>query len=105
MELSLEEKIIEFVAEQTGVSKSKITLDTCLLDDLGIDGDDGIDFFDAFSSEFKVDLSELNLARHFGPEGPGFAGFLFLLLLPLYFLGYLVKWLIKKIFKVVAHPG
>lgn len=48
MEPSLEEKVREFVSEQTGVSINKINLDTCLFDDLGIDGDDGADFFDPF---------------------------------------------------------
>ncbi|MDZ4111513.1 MAG: hypothetical protein U1E18_18205 [Brevundimonas sp.] len=42
-----------------------------MLDDLGIDGDDAVAFFEMFESEFGVDLEPLyrDWSRHFGPEG------------------------------------
>lgn len=34
-----------------------------------VDGDDAEEFLNAFGARFDVDLSELDLQRHFGAEG------------------------------------
>ncbi len=65
----LAEDIIAFVARETGIHPSKLTLSTRLLDDLGIDGDDAVEFFEHFEQAFGVDLSDFPYYRHFGPEG------------------------------------
>jgi acyl carrier protein len=67
----LEKRIIEFAASQTGLDPAKIRLDSRLLHDLGMDGDDAVEFFENFSREFGVDITVLNedWDRHFGPEG------------------------------------
>lgn len=88
--------------EQTGVSINKINLDTCLLDDLGIDGDDGADFFASFLNEFGVDLSEIDLSRHFGPEGGGNIVVLFIILF--YLVYNFFRWLTMKIFRIALKP-
>ena len=58
-----------FVLEFRPASKGPLSADTGLLDDLGMDGDDAVEFMEAFSKEFDVDMSEFEFNRHFGPEG------------------------------------
>ena len=48
--------------------KGPLSADTRLLQDLGMDGDDGVEFMEAFSEEFDVDMSEFEFKRHFGLE-------------------------------------
>ena len=68
---SLEERVIAMVAEDRGLPVSKITPDKRLLDDLGMDGDDAVEFFEAFGERFGMNLTPLgeHWDRHFGPEG------------------------------------
>lgn len=63
----MEEDVINFVTEMTGVQASDITRDTLVNDELGIDGDDGREFLIEFSERFKVDLSPITCI-YFGPE-------------------------------------
>lgn len=69
----LEERVFRFVAGQTGVKVKKLTLDSRLLHDLGVDGDDATDFFDAYSKEFGVNIEKLrsDFGYYFGDEGGG----------------------------------
>ena len=62
------QEVIVLVAEQTGVSPSRITATTRIGEDLGVDGDDASDLLTAFASRFHVDLAGFQFARHFGPE-------------------------------------
>ena len=62
------QEVIHLVAEQTGVSPSRITASTRIGEDLGVDGDDASDLLTAFASRFHVDLAGFEFARHFGPE-------------------------------------
>jgi len=66
--MSLEDRVIEFIAEETGTKKSEITLDTLVNDDIGVDGVDGDELICLFSEKFDVDLSEMQ-DQYFGPEG------------------------------------
>lgn len=68
---SLEDRVIAMVAEHRGLPVSKITPDKRLLDDLGMDGDDAVEFFEAFGERFGMNLTPLgqHWDRHFGPEG------------------------------------
>jgi acyl carrier protein len=66
--------VIELVAEQTGVSPSRITATTRIGEDLGVDGDDASDLITAFATRFQVDIAAFNFSRHFGPEA-GFSPF------------------------------
>lgn len=60
-----------FAAETFGVHAKRITPDTTLAGDLGVDGADGWEFIAAFGARFGVDLSAFQASRHFGPEaGP-----------------------------------
>src|SRR3954453_7075274 len=62
------QEVLRFVADRCGVRKDKLTLDTTLFGDLGMDGDDADEFFEDFSKRFKVDLRGLDLPKHFGSE-------------------------------------
>jgi hypothetical protein len=58
-----------FVKEQTG--ENEIDIDTELQDDLGIRGDDAVDFLIAYGKRYSVDVSEFMAADYFGSEGSG----------------------------------
>ena len=61
-------RVIDFVAPQVGVATSKIKSGTRLFHDLGVDGDDGVEFMEAFCKHFQVDPSTIQIDKHFGPE-------------------------------------
>lgn len=42
---------------------------TRIVEDLKLDGDDGIEFIDSFHDEYPFDSSGFNCADYFGPEG------------------------------------
>lgn len=64
----VEAKIIIFIVEQTSANLEKICWETRLGEDLGIDGDDASEFFENFSKEFEVDLSNFQFDKYFGSE-------------------------------------
>jgi Protein of unknown function (DUF1493) len=73
----LQDSIIEFTAEERGMKRKDILLSSCLSHDLGLDGDDAVEFFEKFGKDFNVDLELLwrHWQRHFAPEfsGPSLA--------------------------------
>jgi len=86
MSPDLEQRIKEFVARERATEVGKITLDTTLVGDLGVDGDDGWELIEAFGKEFEVDLSEFDESKHFGPESGPFPPLLFIQLFRLFIL-------------------
>ena len=63
---------MRFTAQYSPVRKNqKLTSNTRLAQDLGMDGDDAAEFFEKFSQEFAVDLQDLRVHwnQHFAPEG------------------------------------
>jgi hypothetical protein len=73
---TLEEKVIDFVALKRGMRREKISLSSRLSQDLGMDGDDAVEFFERFAKEFVVDIRPLSetWGQHFGAEvGPGWS--------------------------------
>ena len=58
----------EFVAERSGHTSNRLTPETRLLHDLGIDADDAFELFLAFSERFGVDLSTMHWPDYFGSE-------------------------------------
>ena len=64
-------RIVEFVYKVRWKYIFQLTRQTTLADDLGIDGDDAYEFFDAFMAEFKIDLSTFDLRKYFNEEGFG----------------------------------
>lgn len=60
--------MIEFVARETSVPAHRLSLQTDVGRDLGVDGDEGIDLMLHFAARFAVDLARFDAAEHFGPE-------------------------------------
>jgi acyl carrier protein len=71
-----DEAVIDFVCERRGVSREQVTADTSLLWDLGLDGDEAIEFLEEYSERFKVDVSHFEFAKFFDSEGEGCNPFL-----------------------------
>lgn len=84
----LEMRVRTFLAEVCSVRPERIDRQTALRGDLGIDGDDAVELFWAFGKEFQVDLSGLDLSKHFGSEGMSLLAPIYLLLLPIHLIIY-----------------
>jgi hypothetical protein len=67
----LEAEIIDLLVEERGLPRERIQTNSRLLQDLGMDGDDAVDFFEIIHKRFGTDLTRLydNWSGHFGPEG------------------------------------
>jgi hypothetical protein len=78
---SIEDRVYTFVAEERGMRRGKLSPDATLSHDLGIEGDDAVDFFEQFSTKFSVDPNRLNedWRCYFGSEGIGPVGALYVL--------------------------
>ena len=61
--------VIAFVAKQLSVPPDRIHQNTRIERDLHCTGDDAAELMEAFARQFRVDLSEFQIDRHFGPEG------------------------------------
>lgn len=58
-----------FIAKQSGRRTFPIEHSTAIEKDLGIAGDDAVDFILAYSKKFNVDVSKFMLADYFNGEG------------------------------------
>ena len=67
----VEANVVAFTAQKLSVRREKLSTNTRLAQDLGMDGDDAVDIFNEFGSTFGVDLHGLhaNWERHFLQEG------------------------------------
>lgn len=79
--------MIDLIAHERGLPRHKVSLSSRLLHDLGMDGDDAVEFFQDFEKRYRPDLAPLyqHWDRHFGPEGFG-GPMMFLVILVLVFL-------------------
>ena len=68
MATNMNTELTRFVWTQLRVAEERLHPGVRLLQDLGVDGDDGTEFITAFAQEFGVDLAEFRPDRHFGPE-------------------------------------
>ena len=62
-------RVRHLVAVERGMPVERISLHSSLRDDLGMEGDDAVEFFRRFVREFGVDLSGMRWRRHFCDEG------------------------------------
>lgn len=64
-------EVMDLVAHERGLPREKVHLSDRLLQDLGMDGDDAVDFFNSVHERFGTDLTHLHehWSEHFGPEG------------------------------------
>jgi acyl carrier protein len=69
--VEISKKVIQFVAIQRSQKPEKLSLESRLNFELGIDGDDAVELFEEFSKQFNVDLSSFQYDKYFGPEGGG----------------------------------
>jgi acyl carrier protein len=68
MNSDLKARVLAMVSEFTCVQPLEITQETTLFYDLGIDGDDAVEFFEEFERAFRVDLTDFKIEKHFGTE-------------------------------------
>jgi hypothetical protein len=71
MDEELEEQVMTFVADETRTRRAKLSLETELLTDVGLDGQDAENFVARFAKDFEVDMASFRFGAHFGPEGLG----------------------------------
>jgi hypothetical protein len=64
-------EVIDLLADERGLPREKVHLSDRLFQDLGMDGDDAVDFFNSLHERFGTDLTHLHehWSGHFGPEG------------------------------------
>ena len=64
-------EVMDLLAHERGLAREKVQLSDRLLQDLGMDGDDAVDFFNSLHERFGTDLTHLyeHWDEHFGPEG------------------------------------
>jgi hypothetical protein len=67
-EQALYNRILDFVSSETRTRKH-LSGNTDIARDLGVDGDDAVEFILNFVREFDVDLSNFRFDRYFGGEG------------------------------------
>jgi len=58
----------DFVIKQSYVDDEVIIEDTKIEDDLGVSGDDAVEFIIAYGKEFNVDVSNFRVSDYFSPE-------------------------------------
>ncbi len=69
MSSELFDKLKSFVIKQTGVEDAEVTRDTQVENDLGVTGDDAVDFLIAYSKAFNVEVTKFMAADYFDGEG------------------------------------
>ena len=67
----LELQVIDLIVAETGTKRALVHLSATLAEDIGMDGDDAVEFFQKFHERFNVDLTSLynHWDSHFYPEG------------------------------------
>lgn len=76
--------VIAFVAEYWDEPKSRLFAETSINNDLGMDGDDGLEFMQAFSRRFAVDLGRFPHDNYFGGEAAA---------TPISIIASMIRWL------------
>ena len=56
--MSVEERVIEIVSEQMGVSKDQVTRETSFINDLGADSLDTVELVMEFEEEFDITIPD-----------------------------------------------
>jgi len=65
----INDKLLDYIKGLNLIKPKKLTLDTLIERDLGITGDDSIDFIEEFAQEFNVDITSFDYSKYFGGEG------------------------------------
>ena len=70
-------RLVAFISEQYWTPRRGFHPSTRITDDIGIDGDDGIELIQAIANEFDVDFTAFDPSSYFLPEGFNVVGCLF----------------------------
>lgn len=62
-------RLAALLEREQGYPSARVTRATRLSEDAGMDGDDAVEFLQAYAREFGVNLSAFRFYHHFGPEG------------------------------------
>jgi acyl carrier protein len=62
-------ELIEYIGKHQAIPVRKISPNSRIVEDLGIDGDDGIELIRDLEKEWEVDLSHHDFDQDFGQEG------------------------------------
>ena len=60
--------LCDFISEHQGILKNKVTPNSRIVEDLGIDGEDGYELIDDLIIQYNLDLSEIDFSIYFGSE-------------------------------------
>ena len=63
--------VVEYIAKEFNLNKSKLNLETSLMSDVGLDGDDVLDFLVEFFEEFGIEYKTTNYLDFVPIEGSG----------------------------------
>lgn len=69
MEDDVFKRIVLLIENKMGKYRKRMNEETCLEKDLGMIGDDAVEFLIDFGKEFNVDVSKFNFTEYFHPEG------------------------------------
>ncbi len=92
MQSSIDERVYDLVAKERGMGRAKLRPSTTLSHDLGMEGDDAVEFFEALAAKFAVDLQPLgkDWPCYFAAEGVGL-GTMMLVSIPSLIAAYLIR--------------
>ena len=62
-------RLAALLEREQGYAAARVTRGTRLSDDVGMDGDDAVEFFEAYAWDLGVDMADFRFYHHFGPEG------------------------------------
>ena len=65
----MNQQLINFISEQTGVEPEDIKPEAGFEDDLGVFGDDTVELVIAYAERFNVDISNFIFKKYISPEG------------------------------------
>ena len=69
MNIPIDQAVIDFISRAAAVKPERISPNSTLCGDLGIDGADGWELMEQFSKEFNVDLTGFDSNKNFSAEG------------------------------------
>ena len=66
----IKQEVINFIISETSVGVEEVKLNSRLLEDLGVDGEDAEELIKNFSTKFNVNIDSFIFSSYFNPEYP-----------------------------------